>query len=155
LGVNWNPPRFEVDIASDLMTFLEDRRALYNPLEMEVPSYVIDSVREIRQHLTEDIQKIDRGSELTNVLRAMRVACRKFMDVGMRRGMRGPVEHGTTGYDVMWLMSALMDLQTVFGTCIGELCTRYGLDIEEDLASIVPSLQTQKLLESARDDEDL
>jgi hypothetical protein len=153
-GVSWNPPRFEVNVADDLMTFLEDRRALYNPLEMEEPRHVVASVQQIRQRLTEDLQKIDRDSELANLLRTMRAACRAFMNVGMRYGMGGPVEHGTSGYDVMWLMSALMDLRAVIGTCIGQLCMRYGLDIEEDLASIVPSLQTQTLLELARDDED-
>jgi hypothetical protein len=152
-GVSWKPPRAERDVASDLLAFLEDRRALYDPLDMELPELVTRSVLQIRQRLTEDIQKVDRNSELAKILRTMRLACRDFMSVGEVFG-HGMVRNDTGGFVVMRLMAALMDWRAVFGTCIGQLCARYRLDIEEDLASIVPSFQTQKLLESARDDED-
>ena len=39
-GVSWNPPKTEREIARQLLVLLEDRRALYNPFDIEMPEYV-------------------------------------------------------------------------------------------------------------------
>jgi len=36
-GVSWNPPEPEVQKARRVLTYLEDRRVLYNPDSLEVP----------------------------------------------------------------------------------------------------------------------
>ncbi len=52
-GASWEPPVSDVAVADALLTFLEDRRVLYVPSEVEVRHHCIMSVLEIRQHLTE------------------------------------------------------------------------------------------------------
>ncbi len=79
-GINWNPPKAHVTVARNVITFLEDRRVLYNPYEMEVPRYCIDSVIEIRRFLTAQIADLADDDGLCRNLRAMRAACRKFLD---------------------------------------------------------------------------
>ena len=64
------------------MTFLEDRRALYYPLEMEEPRRVVASVQQIRQRLTEDLQKIDRDSELAIILRTTHIPHGRLLHFG-------------------------------------------------------------------------
>ena len=59
-GLSWTPPVDERDVAKQLLVFLEDRRALYMPYNLEVSPYVVDSVLEIRQRLTEDLEQISR-----------------------------------------------------------------------------------------------
>ena len=48
-GVSWSPPQSHIDVARSVIIFLEDRRVLYNPYELEVPQHCIHSVIEIRR----------------------------------------------------------------------------------------------------------
>jgi hypothetical protein len=49
VGVSWQPTDLEVSAARRVIAFLEDRRVLYAPEEMEVASHCVDSVLEIRR----------------------------------------------------------------------------------------------------------
>lgn len=133
-GVSWNPPVLEADIARRLITFLEDRRALYNPYELESPAHVIASVRMIRERLTRDLEQLDRSSALAESLAAMRAACRKFLD-------SIPNEHSQAymGSNMVFF-SAVGELRGVFGIHIARICVQYGIDVESDLAAILPGV---------------
>ena len=54
-GVSWNPPQPDVTAARRVLVFLEDRRVLYNPYNIEAEDQCIYSVTEIRRFLTEII----------------------------------------------------------------------------------------------------
>ena len=74
-GVSWNPPEDKREIVRRLVTFLEDRRVLYQPYEVEYGPWVTTSVLEIRQELTETLKKCPEDPALIEPLRAMRAAC--------------------------------------------------------------------------------
>jgi len=80
VGVSWQPTDLEVSAARRVIAFLEDRRVLYAPEEMEVASHCVDSVLEIRRFLSAELGKLETKSEFAASLRAMRAACRKFLD---------------------------------------------------------------------------
>src|SRR5437868_4133219 len=79
-GIQWTPPSKERDIAKSVVSFLEDRRVLYNPTELELPHHCISSVIEIRRFLTEKMDDLGQNCELAKNLKTMRAACRKFLD---------------------------------------------------------------------------
>src|SRR4030042_229704 len=79
-GVSWKPIETDRDIIRKLMTFLEDRRALYNPYDIEMPEYVSRSILEIRKEITDMLQRIGENPDISPHLRAMRAACRKYLD---------------------------------------------------------------------------
>jgi len=79
-GVSWNPPEPEIAVARRVLAFLEDRRVLYNPYHMEMEYQCVDSVIEIRKFLTEILGEIGINSKLMEHLRAIRAACRQFLD---------------------------------------------------------------------------
>ncbi len=141
-GVNWNPPRLDIDTASSLLTFLEDRRVLYNPYHIEEPARILESVQEIRERLTRDLEMLDRGGDLANLLRAMRSACRRFLD--QTQQMRLPrILYGSlsmTRQEEPFFI-ALGFFRATFGLYLAELCVRYGLDVETDLATILPTIE--------------
>ena len=85
-GVSWQSSDLEVSAARRVIAFLEDRRVLYAPEEMEVASHCVQSVLEIRHFLSGELGKLDAKSEFAASLRAMRAACRKFLD---RVGVNG------------------------------------------------------------------
>ncbi len=133
-GVSWNPPQAEVSVARRVITFLEDRRVLYVDGEMEMPDHCVSSVIEIRRYLTTELQQLSDG-ELSSSLRAMRAACRKFLDKSNGVGRHG----GHWGYSSGWRFnSALGELRGVFGVHLAKLAAQHGLDVEDDLAQILP-----------------
>jgi hypothetical protein len=79
-GASWQPAELEIAGARRVIAFLEDRRVLYDPCEMEVPDHCVRSVIEIRHCLTEELGKLEGSTELAASLRAMRAACRKFLE---------------------------------------------------------------------------
>ena len=79
-GVSWNPSTTDKDQAREIIAFLEDRRVLYNPSEMEMPDYCVQSVIEIRRFITQKVGTV-QGAELQESLMAMRASCRKFLDM--------------------------------------------------------------------------
>ncbi len=40
-GVSWNPPEADGAVVKRVVAFLEDRRVLYAPSEMEVPEHCV------------------------------------------------------------------------------------------------------------------
>ena len=100
------------------------------------------------------------GSDLTDSLRAMRSACRKFMstvdnayrgfepsdlaararifDIETEKYVPYPLPRNYVWKNDIEFNQALGELRGVLGIYIGLLATKYGLDIEDSLASILP-----------------
>jgi len=139
-GVSWQAPELEVSAARRVITFLEDRRVLYAPDSLEVPSHCVHSVLEIRHFLSAELGKLD-SSELVANLRAMRAACRKFLDrVGSRDG-RDVVRYADHhNHWASWTFySALGEMRGTFGVHLARIAAQFHLDIEDQLASILPA----------------
>jgi len=133
-GISWNPPEEKRDIVRRLVAFLEDRRALYADFHAEYGPWVEQSVLEMRAEITSALKTCPEGHNLTGPLRAMRAACRKFLDeMGPpddRRKLYFPREA------MMW--QALGELRGVFGLHLASLCAAFGIDVEPELAGIFP-----------------
>ena len=139
-GIQWNPSEAERAVARRVLTFLEDRRVLYSPSQMEVPSHCVESVLRIRESLTSELGKLDAASDIAASLRAMRAACRKFLTT-VDADDRAPIVYGAQrGHYASWIFNgAVGELRGVFGVHIALLATKHGLDVEDELATIIPS----------------
>lgn len=133
-GLSWTPPVDERDVSKQLLVFLEDRRALFMPYDMEVGPYVVDSILEVRQRLTEDLEQISRSSVLGESIAAMRASCRKFLTETQDDPKR--IHHwGMEGH--IW--QALGELRAICGLHIARIACAYNLEIEEQLEPILPA----------------
>jgi hypothetical protein len=135
-GISWTPPVLDVEQARALITYLEDRRVLYGPVGEEDMLYSAESVLEIRQRLTADLEKLDRTSLLAQSISDMRSACRKFLDF-TRDDIDLDWVHGFTM--MMSFGTALGELRGIFGIHIARISAAYGIDVEEQLATILPN----------------
>ena len=61
-GVSWQPNDLEVSAARRVIAFLEDRRVLYAPDELDVPFHCVHQVLEIRHFLSSELGKLDTKS---------------------------------------------------------------------------------------------
>lgn len=138
-GAQWSPPEADCVIARRIIAFLEDRRVLYVPSEVEMPSRCVESVLRIREQLTGELQKLQGGSELSLSLKAMRTSCRKFLAT-VESDDRRIIQFGADrGHYASWVfIGALGELRGVFGVHIARLAAAHGLDVEDELASILP-----------------
>jgi hypothetical protein len=139
-GVSWQPAELELSAARRVVTFLEDRRVLYTPSELEVPTHCVDSVLQIRRFLTSEIGKLATKSDLAASLRAMRAARRKFLDsVGGEDS--DVVRHAREqGHYASWkFYSALGEMRGVFGIHLARIATCFQIDVEDSLATILPA----------------
>jgi hypothetical protein len=125
-GVQWVPTEPERKVVRDVLVAFEDRRVLYNPCAWELPDEVIESALGIRAVLTDAIQRLGEKSTAAPAMKAMRMACREYLD-------RSRDHYGR--HD---LSTDLGRLRALFGLQIAFLAIEYGIDLEEDLASIVP-----------------
>jgi hypothetical protein len=133
-GVSWNPPPDKREIVRDLINFLEDRRALYNPFDIEIEYQVKDSVIKIREEITQLLKRRHGDKELSEKLKATQRACRKFLDtVGEKRRINVPYRH-----EGMEFFEALGQLRSKVGIYVAVLSVAYGIDIDPELASIFP-----------------
>jgi hypothetical protein len=139
-GIQWSPSEAERTIARRVLTLLEDRRVLYSPSQMEVPSHCVESVLRIRESLTSELGQLDPASDLAASLRAMRAACRKFQ-TAVDADHRAPIIYGAQrGHYASWIFNgAIGELRGVFGVHIALLAAKHGLDIEDELAAIIPA----------------
>lgn len=139
-GLQWNPPEAECAVARRVLTFLEDRRVLYVPSEMELPDHCVESVLRIREFLTAELGKLSNDQDLSQSLRAMRAACRKFLHT-VEADDRRAIHFGAhQGHYASWVFNgAVGELRGVFGVHIARLAASHGLDVEDELATILPA----------------
>lgn len=135
-GASWNPPELEVDVANELITFLEDRRILFVPHSWENRTHVEESVMQTRAELTKILSRVDRESPLGESARAMRTSCLKFLGQLGPDGADGARFSGSAGAANM--AAFLGELRGVFGIHIARVAAAYGIDVDENLASILP-----------------
>lgn len=129
-GISWQPPEAERIIVRSILVFLEDRRALYTPFAFEMEHQVTASVLDIRTILTESIQHLPESSDAVPRIRAMRVACREYLD---KSNNRDNFDWRHEGF-----LAHLGRLRTIFGYHIAQLAVMYGIDVEGELTKILP-----------------
>lgn len=147
-GVSWAPSEPDISVARRLITYLEDRRVLYQAAEVEVPEHCVHSILEIRVYLTQELSKPDLSQDLADSLRALRAACRKFLN-RVQHSDREIIPYANhPGHFASWVfMDAIGQLRGIFGIHLAQLAVRHGLDIEDDLAQIIPDTDNEKEVE--------
>lgn len=136
-GITWNPTKAEVDIAKELLFYLEDRRFLYTPFESEDYRYVVDSVLQTRKKLSTLIPDTDNASVLNQSIVSMRAACRIFLDK-VKSSESQTVQLGFS------FILALGELRAQFGLAIARFSLAYCLNLPDALVDILPSQPTRE-----------
>jgi uncharacterized protein DUF6650 len=152
-SVSWKASEPERHVVRSVIKVLEDKRVLYVDYESEVRLEVNQSLLEIRRVLTDGISRVSDSSPAAKAFGIMRAACRDFLTqphsdpylgktLGLYEvpppGSRGETRFTpvTTSEDNFFI--ALGKLRGVFGHQLALLGYLYRIDLEKDLASILP-----------------
>jgi len=131
-GVSWKPPDRERDRARRVLTHLAGQRALWDPYDKAIGSFVTQSILDLRERLGHDLKDIPVDSVLGEGLRAMKAACRKFLNENQspRSGYGPPYE--------AQLHSTLGELRALFGIHVARIACAYDLEVNAHLEGILP-----------------
>jgi len=131
-GMSWKPPVGERDKAQRLLVYLAGQRALHYPYDREIGSFVVESILDIRERLTRDIEDLPEDSLLRQILRGMQAACRKFLDEN-----QSPSAGYGRPYEVQ-LYCTLGVLRALLGIHIARIACAYDLEVDACLGDILP-----------------
>jgi hypothetical protein len=150
-GLSWTPSRSEREELRKLVVFLEDRRALFNPYDMEAEIFVEQSVQQIRAELTKVLQVIGEDARAGEPLRNTRSACQHYLTKsdGFKDGPywhhRPPRHRHGQGIDEDDdFILALGELRGVFGLCIGQIASSYSIEVHGELAGLLPEAGSEE-----------
>ncbi len=131
-GVSWNPPEKELKRAKRVLIHLAEQPALWDPYDIAIGSFVAQSIIDLRERLTRDLAGLSADSVLQEGLRAMRAACRMFLEENQspRSGYGPPYE--------AQLHSTLGELRALFGIHIARIACAYDLEVDARLEGILP-----------------
>jgi Family of unknown function (DUF6650) len=139
-GASWKAPEPERVVVRDVITALEDKRALYSQAVWEEPHHVVQSLLKIRDELTAGLKRTGDNSPAKDAFRIMRAACRDFLTLTSAKAYEQ--NRGMMRGDHIWeqeqFFIELGKLRSVFGQQLAVLGYLYGVDIEESLATILP-----------------
>ena len=131
-GMDWKPPAEERERAKQVLKYLAEQRALWDPYDIAIGSFVTQSVLDVRERLRGELRGLSTGSVLQEGLRAVQAACRMFLDENQspRSGYGPPYE--------AQLHSTLGELRALFGIHIARIACAYGLEVDSHLEGILP-----------------
>ncbi|MFL0853776.1 DUF6650 family protein [Vibrio parahaemolyticus] len=133
-GIQWNAPVDEIKLATTLVKDLGNHRVLFNPMHMERRDSCINSINIIRQLISNVFVNAKDKSPLSKALKRMRRACHAFqneVDSPHYVALEIPVQNSI-------LERELSKLRLKFGESLAEISVSYDIDIEDELASIIP-----------------
>lgn len=137
-GVSFKPTESDRTVIRELLTFLEDRRALYVQAIWEQPDHVVQSVQKMRTELTNALKRLGEKSPAADACRLMRTACRDFLNQAGRAGQPRSSSELSRDWQGENFLIALGALRATFGQQIALLAHLYEVDLEDHLASILP-----------------
>jgi hypothetical protein len=145
-GLSWaDPGPSDAEIVRQFLVFLEDRRALYNPMQLEVAGDVENSIHQIREQCTRTLQQLGPDAFALAPVRMIREAGRRFHDdcqeefPHVQRDWDGPHRrrHPDCGPGFFVALGAY---RATVGHQVALLAAHYDLNIEGELASVIPGM---------------
>ena len=137
------PSEEERKTVRGLLAFLEDRMALYGNPEREITDRLIGSIADIRRRLTEVLSTGELPATITELLKPIRADCRDFLkaaEIGdvEARHLIVPSDPDNQRPLRPAAFFALKALRDTAGHNIGLLAVRYGIDVEDQIAHLIP-----------------
>jgi hypothetical protein len=141
-GAQWETVESNRASAHRVLTFLADRRVLFNPYWQEQAGECAASVLGVRRKLTDEIGQLHDDEDLVPHLTTMQGACRQFLDrIGSvanedRRLGLWAAYRELDLRDVP-LLIGLGELRSTIGIQVGLVATMFDIDVPDTLVEIL------------------
>lgn len=133
-GISWEYTEAEKKGVEELFFFLETKRILVNPIEMEIKQWCIKSAIEIKEKITELYSKYNFSNHATDCMRSMVNACNDFLDkLGDVKGIGILYKNGNGDWADSTFSSAMKHFRKIFRDNINLLSAAYNLTFHKTI----------------------
>ena len=133
-GVSWEYTENAKKGIQELFYFLESKRILTNPTEMEIKGWCEKSAIEIRNKLTELLSKNDFNEETISCIRLLANACNSFLDDMTRVTNTGIIyKSGNDDWENVNFSKAMKNLRNSFRDNIHTLSEAYQIKFTKNI----------------------
>lgn len=122
--------------ASEILDYLDDRRALHRDFQMEIPSQVFESLQETRKYLVKKKSEVGQSylsEQVDKILKSIRGFLDTIYDVDINL-----LKYDKKDSDWIKFENSLSVLRKVIGVIVFEIAEKYSLKIGYELQNIIP-----------------
>lgn len=131
-GISWEYTETEKKLIQKLFFFLESKRLLTNPIEMEIKQWCIESALEIKRELVSILSECNFSKDTTDCIRSMISACNDFLDRLDNVEEAGIIYKNQNGdWANSAFSSAMKQFRNVFRENISLLSSVYGISFTQ------------------------
>ena len=126
-GFSWNKQVSSKDRFKHLFVFLEPKRILTNPIEMEIADWCIHSVLEIKNALVNIMKDVEFSDKEINIIRNMLNACNEFLDLVNPKRDSGIIYKNGNKWADVGFDTAMKDFRKAFRNSISDIETNHKI----------------------------
>ena len=135
-GLQWTPPPDQTRIARKVLDTVANRRLFYAPDHVENEHACLGSANDLRDHLKQHMDESPPGSIVYQQTKNLQKAARLFVtELEALAHSTVPVPHAIKASR---FYNSLHHFRRTAGVCVASLAAAYGLDIDDELAAMVP-----------------
>lgn len=132
-GISWDKNKTGKDMFSYLFIFLESKRILVNPIEMENKEWCIESVLEIKSTLVSAVQNISLSKFDIDCLREMIDGCNGYLDAVSPMKLPSIIFKNGDKWEDISFDNAMKAFRNVFRAEIAKIESHYGLKFAKQI----------------------
>ena len=132
-GVSWEKSTTGKDLFTRLFLYLESKRILVNPIEMEKKEWCIESVLEIKSSLVKFTKGILLNEFDLQSLRAMTDSCNSFLNTVKPLNLPGIIFKNGDKWEDLSFDSAMKHFRNTFRNEIEKIENKYQLRFTKDI----------------------
>ena len=132
-GISWNKTTSSKEMFSHLLFFLESKRILVNPIELEFKDWCIESVLEIKQQLVNITQEMELKDFDADMIRNLVDACNTYLDTVTPMNLPGIIYKKDGRWEELNFDRAMKDFRNSFKLEIAKIEKKYRLKFHKNI----------------------
>ena len=132
-GISWNKTTSSKEMFSHLLFFLESKRILVNPIELEFKDWCIESVLEIKQQLVNITQEVELKDVDADMIRNLVDACNTYLDTVTPMNLPGIIYKKDGRWEDLNFDRAMKDFRNSFKLEIAKIEKKYRLKFHKNI----------------------
>lgn len=126
-GISWNKTTSSKELFTHLLFFLESKRILVNPIELEFKDWCIESVLEIKKQLVNITQEVKLKDFDADRIRNLVDACNNYLDTVTPMNLTGIIYKKDGRWEDLSFDRAMKEFRASFKQEIEKIEKKYRL----------------------------